>query len=197
MPKAPKLLGALVGLGIAENAVPAGKLADLYGKVEDTEARRQGVAEALLYVKASAPSLSFAMIDPRRALQPGWARMLRVGVTSGGHSIPGRDPFNTNVQDQPGCFSAPYHRRAVWRRVMLDCKGLCPVQRRRIGELAYDDCRVCAVQGKVGEAKLEQLCKDGDLHVGELFKADPEFDPEDIPDAAAFLKEQGLSVVPL
>ena len=54
-----------------------------------------------------------------------------------------------------------------------------------------------SVQGKVGQAKLEQLCKDGDLHVGELFKADPEFDPEDIPDAATFLKEQGLSVVPL
>ena len=35
------------------------------------------------------------------------------------------------------------------------------------------------------------------LHVGELFKADPEFDPKDLPDAAAFLKEQGLSVVPL
>ena len=56
MPKAPKLLGSLVGLGIAENAVPAGKLADLYGKVEDTETRRQGVAEALLYVKARALS---------------------------------------------------------------------------------------------------------------------------------------------
>lgn len=53
------------------------------------------------------------------------------------------------------------------------------------------------VQGKVGEAKLGQLCKDGDLHVGDLFKADPEFDPEDIPDAATFLKEQGLSAVPL
>ncbi len=58
MPKAPKLLGQLVGLGIAESAVPAGKLADLYGKVEDTEARRQGVAEALLYVKVSPASLS-------------------------------------------------------------------------------------------------------------------------------------------
>ena len=53
VPKAPKLLGSLVGLGIAENAVPITKLADLYGKVEDTETRRQGVAEALLYVKVS------------------------------------------------------------------------------------------------------------------------------------------------
>lgn len=51
VPKAPKLLGALVGHGVAENAVPVGKLADLYGKVEDTETRRQGVAEVLLYVK--------------------------------------------------------------------------------------------------------------------------------------------------
>ena len=53
------------------------------------------------------------------------------------------------------------------------------------------------VQGKVGESKLAQLCKDGDLHVGELFKADPAFDPEDTPDADHFLKEQKLSVVPL
>jgi len=54
VPKAPKLLGMLVGLGISENAVPVSKLADIYGKVEDTDTRRQGVAEALLYVKASA-----------------------------------------------------------------------------------------------------------------------------------------------
>lgn len=53
------------------------------------------------------------------------------------------------------------------------------------------------MQGKVGESKLAQLCKDGDLHVGELFKADPAFDPEDTPDADHFLKEQKLSVVPL
>jgi hypothetical protein len=54
VPKAPKLLGALVGLGVAENAVPIGKVADLYGKVEDTESRRQGVAEVLLYLKVCA-----------------------------------------------------------------------------------------------------------------------------------------------
>lgn len=65
MPKAPKLLGQLVGLGIAENAVPAGKLADLYGKVEDTETRRQGVAEALLYVKASPLSLLLQFVHGR------------------------------------------------------------------------------------------------------------------------------------
>ena len=62
VPKAPKLLGSLVGLGIAENAVPITKLADLYGKVEDTETRRQGVAEALLYVKASSGTLSTSKI---------------------------------------------------------------------------------------------------------------------------------------
>ena len=70
MPKAPKLLGQLVGLGIAESAVPAGKLADLYGKVEDTEARRQGVAEALLYVKASLLSLSLRDRVHTRPKQP-------------------------------------------------------------------------------------------------------------------------------
>ncbi len=52
-------------------------------------------------------------------------------------------------------------------------------------------------QGKIGETKLGQLCKEGDLHVGDLFKADPEFDPEDISDAATFLNEQKLTVVPL
>ena len=69
VPKAPKLLGSLVGLGIAENAVPITKLADLYGKVEDTETRRQGVAEALLYVKASTVTLSTSnSIDQRYCL---------------------------------------------------------------------------------------------------------------------------------
>lgn len=51
VPKAPKLLGSLVGLALAEGALPAGKLSDLYEKVEDTETRRQGVAEALLFAK--------------------------------------------------------------------------------------------------------------------------------------------------
>jgi hypothetical protein len=30
VPKAPKLLGSLVGLALAEGALPAGKLTDLY-----------------------------------------------------------------------------------------------------------------------------------------------------------------------
>jgi hypothetical protein len=51
VPKAPKLLGSLVGSAMAEGALPAGKLADLYEKVEDTETRRRGVADALLYTK--------------------------------------------------------------------------------------------------------------------------------------------------
>ena len=51
MPKAPKLLGSLVGLAITEGAMPAGKLVELYEKVEDTETRRRGIAEALLFVK--------------------------------------------------------------------------------------------------------------------------------------------------
>lgn len=75
--------------------------------------------------------------------------------------------------------------------------GSFPIGGLRAGSLACDDCHIGAVQVKVGETKLGQLCKDGDLHVGKLFKADPEFDPEDIPDAATFLKDQGLSVIPL
>ena len=72
VPKAPKLLGALVGLGIAENAVPAGKLSELYGKVEDTETRRQGVAEALLYVKVCILSLTQQLVlTPCLCSQPG------------------------------------------------------------------------------------------------------------------------------
>ena len=124
MPKAPKLLGALVGLGIAENAVPAGKLADLYGKVEDTEARRQGVAEALLYVKASPPSLSLRKL----ILAQGPAARLGTAaescdVASGSQSLPGRGPFNPDVQDQPVCSSAPRHSRALRRRVWFAVAG--------------------------------------------------------------------------
>ena len=46
--------------------MPITKLADLYGKVEDTETRRQGVAEALLYVKASTgPPSTSSIVDQR------------------------------------------------------------------------------------------------------------------------------------
>jgi hypothetical protein len=75
VPKAPKLLGTLVGLGVAENAVPIGKLADLYGKVEDTETRRQGVAEVLLYVKVC------ALLSPSMNLQRCESWQLRHAVT--------------------------------------------------------------------------------------------------------------------
>ncbi|EIE25379.1 hypothetical protein COCSUDRAFT_46693 [Coccomyxa subellipsoidea C-169] len=102
VPKAPKLLGSLVGLAVAEGAVPAGKLVELYEKVEDTETRRRGVAEALRYVK-----------------------------------------------------------------------------------------------GKVGEAKLGQLCTEGGLQVEKFLAADVEFDGPDFQDVAAFLKQEGLSAVPL
>ncbi|BDA41688.1 Eukaryotic translation initiation factor isoform 4G-1 [Coccomyxa sp. Obi] len=102
VPKAPKLLGSLVGLAIAEGAVPAGKLVEVYEKVEDTETRRRGVAEALLYVKR-----------------------------------------------------------------------------------------------KVGEAKLGQLCKEGEFHTEKFLAADPEFDAPETSDVAAFLKQEGLSAVPL
>lgn len=53
------------------------------------------------------------------------------------------------------------------------------------------------VQGKVGEAKLGQLCSEGELHVGKFLASDPEFDPADMLDVPAFLKQEGLSAVPL
>jgi len=49
----------------------------------------------------------------------------------------------------------------------------------------------------VGEDKLVQLCKDGGLEAGKLLAADPEFDPADLPDPAAFLKSKGLGALPL
>jgi len=52
-------------------------------------------------------------------------------------------------------------------------------------------------QGRVGEDKLVQLCKDGGLEAGKLLAADPEFDPADLPDPAAFLKSKGLGALPL
>ena len=53
------------------------------------------------------------------------------------------------------------------------------------------------MQGKVGEAKLGQLCSEGGLQVGKLLASDPEFDPPETPDVLAFLKEEGLSAVPV
>lgn len=53
------------------------------------------------------------------------------------------------------------------------------------------------VQGRVGEEKLVQLCKEGKLDAGKLLAADPEFDPKDLPDPAAFLKSKGLGAIPL
>ena len=52
-------------------------------------------------------------------------------------------------------------------------------------------------QGRVGEDKLVQLCKDGGLAAGKLLAADPEFDPADLPEPAAFLKSKGLGAIPL
>ena len=52
-------------------------------------------------------------------------------------------------------------------------------------------------QGRVGEDKLVQLCKEGGLAAGKLLAADPEFDPADLPDAETFLKSKGLGAVPL
>lgn len=78
------------------------------------------------------------------------------------------------------------------------------------GEVSFMEEKICKVlwcciacliltfllsQGKVGESKLGQLCKE--LKAEEFLAADPEFDPADTPDVAAFLKEEGLSAVPL
>jgi hypothetical protein len=52
VPTAPRLLGGLAGRAIVEGALPASQLSELYAKVEDTETRRRGVAEALKYIKA-------------------------------------------------------------------------------------------------------------------------------------------------
>ena len=51
MPKAPRLLGGLAGRAVAEGALPSARITELYEKVEDTERRREGVAEALKYIK--------------------------------------------------------------------------------------------------------------------------------------------------
>ena len=53
------------------------------------------------------------------------------------------------------------------------------------------------MQGMVGEAKLGQLCSEGGLQVSKLLAADPEFDPPDMLDVPAFLKQEGLSAVPV
>ena len=51
VPTAPKLLGGVVGLAVAEGALPAGRVVELYEAVEDTERRRSGAAEALKCLK--------------------------------------------------------------------------------------------------------------------------------------------------
>lgn len=53
------------------------------------------------------------------------------------------------------------------------------------------------LQRKVGEAKLGQLCNEGEFHTEKFLAADPEFDAPETPDVAAFLKQEGLSAVPL
>ena len=53
------------------------------------------------------------------------------------------------------------------------------------------------MQEKAGKEKLVQLCASADLKAGTFLAADPELDPPDLPDVATFLKEQGLSDVPI
>ncbi|KAK9827674.1 hypothetical protein WJX81_006915 [Elliptochloris bilobata] len=51
VPMAAELLGKLIGLALAEGALPAGRLAELYGQCETAEYRRDFVAIALKYAK--------------------------------------------------------------------------------------------------------------------------------------------------
>jgi len=55
---AAELLGKLIGLGLAEGALPAARLAALYGKCESAESRRDFVAIALKYAKVRPRSCS-------------------------------------------------------------------------------------------------------------------------------------------
>ncbi len=48
---AAELLGKLIGLAVAEGALPAGRLAELYGQCETAEYRRDFVAIALRSAK--------------------------------------------------------------------------------------------------------------------------------------------------
>lgn len=52
VPMAAELLGKLIGLALAEGALPAGRLQELYGQCETAEYRRDFVAIALKYAKA-------------------------------------------------------------------------------------------------------------------------------------------------
>lgn len=57
VPMAAELLGKLIGLAVAEGALPAGRLAELYGQCETAEYRRDFVAIALKTAKVRpAPS---------------------------------------------------------------------------------------------------------------------------------------------
>ena len=51
VPMAAELLGKLIGLAVAEGALPAGRLAELYGQCETAEYRRDFVAIALKFAK--------------------------------------------------------------------------------------------------------------------------------------------------
>ena len=51
VPMAAELLGKLIGLAVAEGALPAGRLADLYGQCDTAEYRRDFVAIALKTAK--------------------------------------------------------------------------------------------------------------------------------------------------
>ncbi len=68
---------------------------------------------------------------------------------------------------------------------------------KALQKVSYLDKDWFILQRKAGESKLGQLCKDGEFHTEKFLAADPEFDAPETPDVAAFLKQEGLSAVPL
>ncbi|KAK9820254.1 hypothetical protein WJX72_008106 [[Myrmecia] bisecta] len=54
-----------------------------------------------------------------------------------------------------------------------------------------------AIKMGAGEERFQKLLTDSGFKAGELLKADPEFDPADLPDVASFLKQEGLAAVPV
>lgn len=55
--------------------------------------------------------------------------------------------------------------------------------------------RLCIVpvQDKESKDALQKLITDSSLRIEELLKADPEFDPKDMPDPKTFLSQRGLA----
>jgi hypothetical protein len=53
------------------------------------------------------------------------------------------------------------------------------------------------MQTKGSEAKLKSVVEEAGLKAGTFLEPDPELDMPDLPDAATWLKSEGLSAVPV